>query len=92
MSEINIGGGFNNSSLNQSTGKCLLCALYFKSLKQFARHLRDYHCTREGGSFVCRYGLNNVCPSLPLEGVSDVDYENHIARDHLHLSAQPGGK
>jgi len=55
----------------------------FRSPRDFCRHLRDYHCTREGGSFVCRYGMNGVCPSLPVEGVSDRDYEDHVARDHV---------
>lgn len=61
----------------------------FKSPREFCAHLRDYHCTKEGGSFVCRYGMNRVCPSLPLEGVSDRDYEDHVARDHV--AREPGG-
>jgi len=68
--------------------RCTLCwpsdrAGPFRSPRDFCRHLRDYHCTREGGSFVCRYGMNGVCPSLPVEGVSDRDYEDHVARDHV---------
>lgn len=68
--------------------RCSLCwpsdrAGPFRSPRDFCRHLRDYHCTREGGSFVCRYGMNGVCPSLPVEGVSDRDYEDHVARDHV---------
>lgn len=73
--------------------RCVVCRLRsdgnyddpgpFRSPRDFCRHLRDYHCTREGGSFVCRYGLNGVCPSLPVEGVSDRDYEDHIIRDHV---------
>ncbi|KAK3092497.1 hypothetical protein FSP39_003642 [Pinctada imbricata] len=66
--------------------KCLLCETIFKSPNEFQRHLRDFHCSKEGGSYVCRYGANNICPSLPLEGVSDMDYENHIARDHVNLA------
>lgn len=62
--------------------RCGLCLVDFKSSKDFCRHLRQSHCTKEGGSYVCRYGANNICPSLPLEGVSDMDYENHITRDH----------
>lgn len=46
------------------------------------RHLRECHCTKEGGSFVCRYGYNGVCSSLPLEGVSDQDYEDHVLKHH----------
>jgi len=68
--------------------RCTLCwpsdiAGPFRSPRDFCRHLRDYHCTREGGSFVCRYGMNGVCPSLPVEGVSDRDYEDHVSRDHV---------
>jgi len=33
---------------------------------------------------VCRYGMNGVCTSLPLEGVSDRDYDDHVVRDHIH--------
>jgi vacuolar protein sorting-associated protein 54 len=55
----------------------------FKSPREFTQHLRDFHCSKEGGSFVCRYGANRVCPSLPVEGVSDRDYEDHVARDHV---------
>lgn len=54
----------------------------FLSIREFCRHLRELHCTREGGSFVCLYGPNGVCPSLPIEGVSDKDYEDHVTRDH----------
>lgn len=68
--------------------RCTLCwpsdsSGPFRSPRDFCRHLRDCHCTREGGSFVCRYGMNGVCPSLPVEGVSDRDYEDHVARDHV---------
>jgi vacuolar protein sorting-associated protein 54 len=45
--------------------------------------LREKHCTVEGGSFVCRYGYNGVCSSLPLDGVSDSDYLAHIEKYHL---------
>lgn len=68
---------------------CIVCrktddaTTVFKSPREFCRHLRDYHCTKEGGSFVCHYGPNGVCPSLPVEGVSDQDYEDHVARDHV---------
>lgn len=68
---------------------CLVCrksddsSTLFKSPRDFCRHLRDYHCTKEGGSFVCLYGPNGVCPSLPVDGVSDKDYEDHVAKDHV---------
>jgi vacuolar protein sorting-associated protein 54 len=75
--------------------RCVVCRLQtsgdvdpgpFRSARDFARHLRDYHCTREGGSYVCHYGLNGVCPSLPVEGVSDRDYEDHVAKDHANVA------
>ena len=63
--------------------QCSVCrGIFFKSPREFVTHLRDFHCTREGGSFVCRYGANKVCPSLPLEGVSDQDYVDHVLRMH----------
>lgn len=32
---------------------------------------------------MCRYGYNGVCSSLPLDGVSDKDYEAHVEKYHL---------
>ncbi|XP_058819414.1 vacuolar protein sorting-associated protein 54 [Topomyia yanbarensis] len=58
--------------------------LAFKTPTDFVRHLRQHHCTVEGGSFVCRYGYNGVCSSLPLDGVSDRDYEMHVNRCHVN--------
>ncbi|KAH9376025.1 hypothetical protein HPB48_005669 [Haemaphysalis longicornis] len=55
----------------------------FKTADEFRTHLRERHCTKEGGSFVCRYGDHDVCSSLPLEGVSDEDYEAHVSKHHL---------
>lgn len=52
------------------------------------RHLRERHCTKEGGSYVCRYGYNGVCNSLPLDGVSDRDYESHVQRHHTSKMSQ----
>ncbi|XP_046388598.1 vacuolar protein sorting-associated protein 54 isoform X3 [Ischnura elegans] len=67
-----------------SWNKCLYCAnVVIKDPQNFAKHLRDCHCTREGGSYVCNYGKNGVCYSLPLEGVCDKDYEDHILRHHI---------
>lgn len=65
---------------------CVVCrgSVNFKSPREFSQHLRDFHCSKEGGSFVCRYGMNGVCPSLPLEGVSDRDYDDHVSRDHVY--------
>ena len=51
-----------------------------------SRHLRERHCTREGGSYVCRYGQNGVCSSLPVDGVCDADYEDHVQRHHIGSS------
>jgi vacuolar protein sorting-associated protein 54 len=63
---------------------CSFCtSLDFKVQQDFIRHLRDRHCSREGGSFVCRYGYNGVCSSLPIEGVSDEDYEDHVFKHHV---------
>uniref|UniRef100_A0A914UVX4 Uncharacterized protein n=1 Tax=Plectus sambesii TaxID=2011161 RepID=A0A914UVX4_9BILA len=64
---------------------CDLCppSLVFRDRFNFADHLRAVHCTKEGGSYVCRYGLNGVCQTLPLEGVSDSDYELHIRKHHI---------
>lgn len=53
------------------------------------RHLRERHCTREGGSFVCRYGYKGVCASLPLDGVSDRDYESHVLKYHVNQAKGP---
>ena len=66
--------------------KCNFCkgVLIFKCPQDFSQHLRDFHCSKEGGSYVCRYGMNGVCTSLPLEGVSDRDYDDHVVRDHIH--------
>uniref|UniRef100_A0A0R3RKK2 C2H2-type domain-containing protein n=1 Tax=Elaeophora elaphi TaxID=1147741 RepID=A0A0R3RKK2_9BILA len=55
---------------------------------EFAQHLRAMHCTKEGGSFICRYGPNRVCQTLPLEGVSDRDYEAHIRKCHADCGEQ----
>jgi hypothetical protein len=60
----------------------------FSSFQEFAFHLRTQHCSKEGGSFVCRYGLNGVCQTLPVEGVSDEDYEKHIRKCHLKKSSK----
>ncbi|XP_012253951.2 vacuolar protein sorting-associated protein 54 isoform X2 [Athalia rosae] len=63
------------------TYSCEYCTnLTFKYIQDFTRHLRDQHCSREGGSFVCRYGYNGVCNSLPIEGVSDKDYVAHATK------------
>ncbi|KAH8334535.1 hypothetical protein KR059_011244 [Drosophila kikkawai] len=64
---------------------CYYCTReHFKTISDFVNHLRTRHCTREGGSFVCRYGFNGVCASLPLDGVSDRDYDAHVAKYHVN--------
>ena len=70
---------------------CLLCSnqkLTFTSALEFKNHLRNVHCSKEGGSYVCRYGRNNVCPSLPMEGVHEQDYINHVERVHIALDGK----
>ncbi|XP_033216435.1 vacuolar protein sorting-associated protein 54 [Belonocnema kinseyi] len=75
----------------ESLTSILLCEhcpnLKFKHVQDFVRHLRDQHCVREGGSFVCRYGYNGVCSSLPVEGVSDKDYVAHATK-HATMQQQ----
>ncbi|XP_071445238.1 vacuolar protein sorting-associated protein 54 isoform X2 [Hetaerina americana] len=72
------------SESKASWNKCLYCAnIVIKDQHNFAKHLRENHCTREGGSYVCHYGKNGVCYTLPLEGVCDKDYEDHILRHHI---------
>lgn len=67
---------------------CEYCTnLTFKQIEDFIRHLRDQHCSREGGSFVCLYGYNGVCTSLPVEGVSDKDYVAHATK-HATMQQQ----
>ncbi|XP_043257225.1 vacuolar protein sorting-associated protein 54 isoform X2 [Colletes gigas] len=67
---------------------CEYCTnLTFKQIEDFVRHLRDQHCSREGGSFVCLYGYNGVCTSLPVEGVSDKDYVAHATK-HAAMQQQ----
>ncbi|CAH1791272.1 unnamed protein product [Owenia fusiformis] len=91
-SKISSTGSDTSSSASMAVAwkKCSYChdSPIFKGPRDFCAHLREYHCTKEGGSYVCRYGSNKVCPSLPLEGVSDRDYEDHVARDHV--AGEPG--
>ena len=41
---------------------------------------------------MCLYGGNAVCATLPLEGVSDVDYEQHVVKQHILLATNKPGK
>lgn len=64
--------------------RCCLCTdKIFKTPQEFRLHLRTNHCKKEGGSYVCCYGKNNICGSLPLEGVNDQDYEYHVVKHHV---------
>uniref|UniRef100_A0A1I8PN64 Vacuolar protein sorting-associated protein 54 n=1 Tax=Stomoxys calcitrans TaxID=35570 RepID=A0A1I8PN64_STOCA len=73
------------NNAHNSWESCYYCPREnFKAVNEFVKHLRERHCTREGGSFVCRYGFNGVCPSLPLDGVSDRDYDAHVAKYHVN--------
>lgn len=59
----------------------------FSNAIDFARHLEEAHSIKEGGSYICRYGNNDVCSSLPLEGVSDQDYKDHVMKKHVNVSS-----
>lgn len=84
MTEVSSGLGSSSVAASHGWHQCLYCkAVTFKAPNDFIRHIRDSHCTKEGGSFVCRYGYNGVCSSLPLEGVSDQDYEDHVFKHHV---------
>ncbi|XP_075250280.1 vacuolar protein sorting-associated protein 54-like [Convolutriloba macropyga] len=68
---------------------CILCPdEKFYGIKDFTFHLRELHCKKEGGSFTCHYGTNNLCQFLPLEGVSDRDYEQHVLKIHVKIPAE----
>ena len=74
---------------NPSWKTCRLCPdEKFYGIKDFTFHLRDSHCKKEGGSFTCHYGTNNLCQYLPLEGVSDRDYEQHVLKIHVKIPAE----
>ncbi|CAG0924155.1 unnamed protein product, partial [Notodromas monacha] len=77
-------GGLGGSQM-QDERECAYCddKSVFKSRAEFMQHLRSSHCSREGGSYVCKYGYNGVCASLPVEGVDDKDYEQHVCKQHL---------
>ncbi|TMW39315.1 hypothetical protein DOY81_015605, partial [Sarcophaga bullata] len=85
-SALRAGFQLNTKSGSGSSWEtCYYCTREnFKTIAEFVKHLRERHCTREGGSFVCRYGFNGVCPSLPLDGVSDRDYDAHVAKYHVN--------
>ncbi|KAK3733355.1 hypothetical protein QZH41_013684 [Actinostola sp. cb2023] len=76
-----------DSNVSSPWQTCGVCPekTFFRSPNDFSVHLRQDHCTKEGGSFVCRYGRNGVCPSLPLDGVSDKDYVAHVEKNHIRL-------
>lgn len=67
--------------------QCILCeGETFKSPREFSNHLLIQHCKKEGGSYICLYGTNSICQTLPLEGVSERDYESHVNRVHISPS------
>lgn len=37
---------------------------------------------------MCRYGYNGVCASLPLDGVSDRDYVEHVMKYHMNQTKE----
>ncbi|GMS81607.1 hypothetical protein PENTCL1PPCAC_3782, partial [Pristionchus entomophagus] len=93
-SELN-GRGRSDMSIKTSTfpnsmkapgypRKCSYCSskTEYYDASEFGRHLRVAHSTKEGGSFVCKYGENGVCPHFPPEGVADYDYEAHLRKFH----------
>ena len=69
---------------------CLICEdkYIFRNVDEFRAHLRKFHCSKEGGSFVCHYGKRGICQSLPLEGVNSKDYENHVEKVHIYLDGK----
>ncbi|KFD53786.1 hypothetical protein M513_05292 [Trichuris suis] len=77
-----------------SEHSCQLCPgrISFQSAVEFIEHLRSSHCKREGGSFICRYGPYSTCSALPVEGVSDEDYEEHVKKVHLAVVPTDGGE
>jgi len=67
--------------------KCLVCKdQQFKNPREFCGHLRDFHRSKEGDSFICRYDVNGFCSTLPVEGS---DYDNHITRMHAAGTTKP---
>ncbi|KAL3986143.1 hypothetical protein ACH3XW_41525 [Acanthocheilonema viteae] len=86
------GGNYGGDSYGSNVEYPRCCDLCTRDVRkfsnrfEFAQHLRAMHCTKEGGSFICRYGPNRVCQTLPLEGVSDHDYEVHIRKCHANFS------
>ncbi|KAK3887502.1 hypothetical protein Pcinc_008414 [Petrolisthes cinctipes] len=94
MTEVGLSSciGPVTSASTHGWRQCLYCqARSFKSPTDFIKHLREQHCSKEGGSFVCRYGYNGVCSSLPLEGVSDQDYEDHVLKHHAFTMFSKAG-
>ncbi|KAH7642801.1 vacuolar protein sorting-associated protein 54-like protein [Dermatophagoides farinae] len=74
-----------NTTSTKHWKRCEFCTNdeTFSSPFQFGNHLRMYHSKIEGGSHVCSYGPNSMCPLLPYEGVSGRDYETHVAKCHI---------
>lgn len=92
MTEVGSGVGTPSLANAHCWQQCLYCSgQSFKLPNDFIKHIRECHCAKEGGSFVCRYGYNGVCSSLPLEGVSDQDYEDHVLKHHAFTMHSKAG-
>ncbi|XP_047133571.1 vacuolar protein sorting-associated protein 54 isoform X1 [Hydra vulgaris] len=78
----------NGDNVSNFRRKCLYCKQqqYFSYADDFRNHLKNLHCGKEGGSFVCQYGRNNVCSILPIEGANEKEYLTHIEKVHIGLN------
>ncbi|XP_039284111.1 vacuolar protein sorting-associated protein 54 isoform X1 [Nilaparvata lugens] len=93
MASISVDDGAGKYFVQKTNLICAYCpSSSFNQLPDFVKHLGEKHCTREGGSFVCRYGDNRVCCTLPVEGVNGADYEQHIHRHHVANNNHPRRK
>ena len=81
-----------STSIPWKTCACCVKTFVFKTPADYCKHLKAYHCKKEGGSYVCHYGPYGVCPSLPVDGVSDQDYDDHVARDHVRADGGRVGR
>jgi len=79
------GAGVTISDKQDAEFQCKFCdQKKFKSSATFMNHLSTSHVSVEGGSYICRYGENNICSACPGVGVSQVDYNSHVTRHHIH--------
>ena len=75
-------GKWNNWKL------CSLCSVSFKKAGEYIEHLHTRHCMRQKDLFICRYGDRGVCSSSPASGVSEKDYDCHVAKDHAVVNME----